>query len=211
MEAAAQGDARMQRALDSFDELTSDGGTEARRERLRECAEELFAEVADRMPPDQAEAMRAEQVDRIHQVLLKAELNQHRFASGAGPKGGHCTAVYRYTAHMNHSCAPSVFLEPNGMVLRRPGAPEQEDGMAIALALRDISEGQSLCINYGPRELVDWPLEQRRTYLEQKNGFICRCERCMAEETEGFVPWSTLCVVAQASTDEAEEAAADKA
>ena len=54
--------------------------------------------------------------------------------------------------------------------------------MVIARAARDLAVGEELSINYGTRDLVEWPLEARRAYLLEKNGFLCQCLRCRTEE-----------------------------
>lgn len=49
-----------------------------------------------------------------------------------------------------------------------------------------VKAGEECSYNYGPKELLDWDLVKRRKYLSEKNGFVCRCERCRAEaEKEG--------------------------
>ena len=56
------------------------------------------------------------------------------------------------------------------------------DGRAIARANRDIAPGDALTINYGSKDLPQWPLQQRRRYLLEHNGFWCACAKCLAEE-----------------------------
>ena len=45
-----------------------------------------------------------------------------------------------------------------------------------------VPAGDECTYNYGPKELVGWDLTERRKYLSDKNGFVCRCERCRGEE-----------------------------
>ena len=63
-----------------------------------------------------------------------------------------------------------------------PGTCVEGDGRAIARANRDIAPGAALTINYGSKDLPQWPLQQRRRYLLEHNGFWCACAKCLAEE-----------------------------
>lgn len=44
-----------------------------------------------------------------------------------------------------------------------------------------VEAGKECSYNYGPKELLEWDLATRRKYLSEKNGFVCRCERCREE------------------------------
>ena len=64
-----------------------------------------------------------------------------------------------------------------------PGTFAEGDGVLVARAMRALSPGERLTINYGPAELVTvWPLQQRREYLQKHCGFVCGCEKCVREE-----------------------------
>ena len=45
--------------------------------------------------------------------------------------------------------------------------------------------GTECCINYGPRELIDWPVEKRQQYTLRELGFVCSCTRCVRETQTG--------------------------
>ena len=52
-----------------------------------------------------------------------------------------------------------------GWAPHAPGTCVEGDGRAIARANRDIAPGDALTINYGTKELPQWPLQQRRRFL----------------------------------------------
>ena len=113
--------------------------------------------------------------------IVRFQTNQFEFDNGAGPNGGPSAALYHFTSNMNHSCSPTVYLKPTKGFLQMVGAPLEEDGMIVARALVDLVAGDECSINYGPLELVEWPVEQRRAYTTDKLGFICMCMRCVEE------------------------------
>ena len=66
-----------------------------------------------------------------------------------------------------------------------PGSIVSDDGILTAKALRPIQPGERLTLCYGPKDLPSWPLQRRREYLLEKNGFVCCCALCVAEERGG--------------------------
>ncbi|GIQ82970.1 hypothetical protein KIPB_004205 [Kipferlia bialata] len=71
------------------------------------------------------------------------------------------------TSRFNHSCCPNVTQR------------HQENGDMTSRAVRDISEGEELCISY----LKDYtgPSAQRQGWLKQGWKFDCGCETCSLE------------------------------
>eukprot|EP00814_Leptocylindrus_danicus_P006492 CAMPEP_0116031374 /NCGR_PEP_ID=MMETSP0321-20121206/17470_1 /TAXON_ID=163516 /ORGANISM="Leptocylindrus danicus var. danicus, Strain B650" /LENGTH=791 /DNA_ID=CAMNT_0003506475 /DNA_START=469 /DNA_END=2842 /DNA_ORIENTATION=- len=78
------------------------------------------------------------------------------------------TAVFSLACKMNHSCAPNV------LVRYRCGWGEHQPLVLQCIALRDIDEGEELCISY---IRSDGSLEERREAL-QNYGFRCECSKC---------------------------------
>jgi hypothetical protein len=65
----------------------------------------------------------------------------------------------------------------------KPGEPLGGGaGRVVATAAVAVAPGAALTINYGPVQLLTWPLPQRRAYLVAKHGFWCGCSRCAAED-----------------------------
>ena len=67
----------------------------------------------------------------------------------------------------NHDCAPSA------------AATVMDDGRLAVCALRDVREGEEVCLSYVD---VTQPRERRREVLGKHYGFECRCERCKLEQ-----------------------------
>ena len=82
---------------------------------------------------------------------------------------------------MNHCCHPSAFVDTKKAPWR-PGELCREDGLLVAKAYRDIAVGERVTLNYGPKELPEWPLAKRRAYMLERHGFICGCSQCEADE-----------------------------
>ncbi len=79
----------------------------------------------------------------------------------------------------NHSCAPNVAFDS-----ATPVAPPTDAGDAASFglfALRDVSEGEELCISY--TSCADGP-SQRREHLYEWYGFECACARCECSDVE---------------------------
>lgn len=180
MQMGAQSNPMMGVAAHAFDELTEGDDSDEGKAKVRAAAERIFDEAIAANPAAGADpAVREEQVGRVFSVLMRWQSNQFRFPNGTGPDGA-AAAIYRYTASMNHACAPTVVLEPQWSA-QQPGEAVVGDGRIIARALADLQPGDPLTINYGPRDLVGWPLDKRREYLRAKHGFVCGCPRCEAE------------------------------
>ncbi len=94
------------------------------------------------------------------------------------------TAMYYTTCKMNHSCQPNVVVKyasscSGGGKFTRWGS--NFPLVVSCCALRDIKEGEELCISY-INEAMD--LEDRAKALENY-GFVCNCKKCVMEKT-GF-------------------------
>jgi len=59
----------------------------------------------------------------------------------------------------------SVIIDPDCWSALRPGEAAPRDGVSRARAARPLAPGDVLCINYGPRELPEWPRGRRQAYL----------------------------------------------
>jgi hypothetical protein len=181
MAASAEGNPMMALAMRAFDELTEGHDSDEGKRRLWTAAEGIFDEAARSARGVSIDAsVRQQQVERVFSVLMRWQSNQFKFDNGAGPAGGASAAIYRYTAAMNHSCSPTVMLQPQWAPLR-PGTFEPTDGTVVAKALQDVAPGQPLTINYGPKDLPTWPVERRRDYMRAKHGFVCGCRKCESE------------------------------
>jgi len=78
--------------------------------------------------------------------------------------------VFVLGSRFNHSCSPNV----QHTWWETPG----ED---VRFALREIPQGQELCISYlGISDLLS-PRSERRAKLQQRFGFSCTCEACSLE------------------------------
>jgi len=109
-------------------------------------------------------------VDAIFQPDWGSEDLQRTLSSlvlgkaGAGSSG---SAVYLLTSFLNHSCDPNVEVRF-----------EENNSTATVAVLRDVEEGEQLCISYVDFEA---PGQQRRDQLEWGYGFKCKCSKCMSE------------------------------
>lgn len=160
-------------ALAAFDALSCGGHGEASWH-VREAADFVAHTGGYREALGDTEFL--EVVERIRQVLLKVKANQFEFNDGARE----ASAIYRQAALMNHSCSPTVLLEPQWSDLS-PGLQNERDGVLSVRAARGLEAGEELCHNYGPDELLSWPLARRQDYILTELGFCCRCSRCQAE------------------------------
>jgi hypothetical protein len=86
------------------------------------------------------------------------------------------TAMFSLTCKMNHSCRPNAMVRyVNGWGSTRPLVLQ-------CVALRDIDEGEELCISYiDGEEHLD--VAERRQVLENY-GFHCSCDRCVEEKKQ---------------------------
>ncbi len=74
-------------------------------------------------------------------------------------------AVFRYYCRLNHACSPNVHGAWN--------AGRQRQTM---YALRDIKQGEELCVSYLGRS--DQTRHERSTELYESFGFVCACATC---------------------------------
>ena len=81
------------------------------------------------------------------------------------------TAMYATACKMNHSCHPNVVV-----LYKQPSIGKMPLCIHV-VALRDIEEGEELCISY-----IDSsePVESRREELGNY-GFECQCEKCVRD------------------------------
>merc|ERR1719272_1562907 len=130
----------------------------------------MFQEAMRRMgraPEEVDDGQQEAEINRGFGVLQRFQINQFEFDNGAGPNGGPSAAIYHFTSNVNHSCSPTVYLKPTKGFLPTVGAPLEEDGMIVARALVDLVAGDECTINYGPLELIEWNVEQRRAYTTE--------------------------------------------
>ncbi|CAK9091893.1 Potential protein lysine methyltransferase SET5 (SET domain-containing protein 5) [Durusdinium trenchii] len=126
----------------------------------------------------------AEQLQTLKDVLLRWEAN--RFVQQRPPNDADDElrelrfAVFAQVSRLNHSCAPSADV---GYVFQpfQSGSAVPDDGKSVVRAMRDLDAGEALEINYGPPQLLEWPLARRREFLQAQNGFLCQCRRCRDE------------------------------
>ncbi|PLB46512.1 putative set and mynd domain-containing protein [Aspergillus steynii IBT 23096] len=79
-------------------------------------------------------------------------------------------AVYPRAAIANHSCSPNIIHKPDN------------NGRMVFVSSRDIQAGEECCISYFDlTEFVE--LSARREHLQKSFRFLCKCERCLGEET----------------------------
>jgi len=97
-----------------------------------------------------------------------------------GGLGVHCTeklgffdgtGLYSLACMMNHSCLPNVkVLYPDD---------GRSPGVARVVALCGIQKGEELFHSYLDENL---PFARRQATLQSSYGFVCECDRCVAEE-----------------------------
>ena len=180
--AARAGDAGARAAAAAFGELSpGPARDDARRRALRAAAgavvDEALAAAVDADAAAADAAARDEAFEGVLAVLVRWQSNQFSYKYGTGDTA----ALFNLASRLNHACAPSVVLEPRWQSAQAPGACARGDGLVVARAARALRPGEPLCINYGPAELVDWPVEKRRAYLLEKHRFVCGCARCVEE------------------------------
>lgn len=97
-------------------------------------------------------------------ALARWQTNQHDLGCGSR------RALYWLAPKVAHSCRPNVGWEdpdPAGLVELR--------------ALRPISPGEVLGVNYMEEGFLRMPVAQRQALLLAERKFLCVCERCRAE------------------------------
>jgi len=91
--------------------------------------------------------------------------------------------MYSTTCKMNHSCCPNIVAK-YVFSCSSGGAWGENFPMTIqCVALRDIKEGEELCISYISN---DQPFEQRQEALANY-GFECNCSLCLQKKSRDNV------------------------
>lgn len=175
-EGAGAQDPALATALAAFDDLTAGSAQPPWLEEAREAAENVAHASGYHEAFEDKDALR-EVLLRMLKVFLTVKANQFEFQDGSPFEA---SALYRAASLMNHSCSPTVVLEPQWS-RHVPGTVSGRDGIVVVRAVCDLSSGQELCHNYGPDELMAWPLTERREYIRKELGFLCQCQRCVAE------------------------------
>ena len=134
---------------------------------------------ADSIPngDDEEEAENEEPytLSEVTEYLASLEINEDDTPDGDNldqifvPLDG--TAMFATTCKMNHSC------EPNVLVRYRAGWGEYRPLVLQCIALKDIKEGEELCISYIN---TDGALDERKEELKNY-GFECFCQKCQKE------------------------------
>lgn len=89
-------------------------------------------------------------------------------ASDGGREG-----IFLRAARLNHSCRPNVW--------RTWDVSSQE---MTFRALRDIAQGEELCMNYADVDILG-TRKERAVEIEEAFGFICACDVCALEGKKG--------------------------
>lgn len=76
--------------------------------------------------------------------------------------------IYRIGCLFNHSCNPNLQIQ----------YPAENDETLVALCVREIKEGDELCISYINENL---PFTERQQQLFEHYLFVCQCEKCEKE------------------------------
>lgn len=95
-------------------------------------------------------------------------------------------------AHFNHCCAPTAVVSFLGRTWRLHTLKAVSKGEEIAVSYTDIFEAR----------------DTRRTALQEKKGFVCRCHRCVTPPIEDFELDGWICVACAAADARAGRAAA---
>lgn len=179
LELDSEGDKRAKNALEVFNSLSSHcrwpRGYGTVREAAVSVAESCGYREALGNTPELDEA-----ADKISNVLLRVKANQFDFADGSLNSS---SALYAKSSLMNHSCEPTARARSHWGLLNT-GCSSDCDGRMVVRATRMLEPGEEICLNYGPDELLDWPVERRNQYLSDELGFTCLCLRCKRESGE---------------------------
>ncbi|CAE6953538.1 unnamed protein product [Symbiodinium natans] len=183
--------------VEAFESLSAGDGFSAQ---ARARVQAQAAEVWQAMTYGRAQEPEASELQNLTGALLRWEAN--RFLQQVSPNAEpNIYAVYSLVSRLNHSCAPTVRLRQVFRPLQ-PGFQVPDDGTCLVQADRDLEPGDALVVNYGLPELLEWPVEQRREYLLQRNGFCCQCPRCLSEAGEDvsqrgkeYLPMSARCAL----------------
>ena len=92
--------------------------------------------------------------------------------AGKADHGGR-EGIFLRAARLNHSCRPNLW--------RTWDVSSQE---MTFRALRDIAQGEELCMNYADVDILG-TREERATEIEAAFGFVCACDVCELKGKEG--------------------------
>ena len=104
----------------------------------------------------------------LQSAIMAFRLNGHSFG------GGRSAALFPLMCKAQHSCAPNALYQPMG-----------DEGRYVAL--RCISKGEEVCMNYLGAEAI-MGHRMRRSLLAMQKLFLCRCERCCSADWSSQVP-----------------------
>jgi len=108
-----------------------------------------------------------EEILRISAVLARWQANSHGYSVPSQDR----SALFRYTAKMQHSCDPNCSLHVH-----------PETGRCVVTANRPIRAGDQLTNSYMGESsgFHEMNVEARRKKLATR-GFVCICDRCVRE------------------------------
>jgi len=150
---------------------------EARKDHVSlESAEEISA-VAKILANSVAASAYAPTSSEAQQLLFAIQCNAHQVLDDESRAIG--LGLFPLTSMMNHSCSPncSHYFE-----IRQCQPPR-----LIMVALQDIMAGEELTYSYVP---LYQSTAKRREQLQKAYGFVCQCERCLAQPCADVVPIS---------------------
>lgn len=125
------------------------------------CFQELLTQAGASWVPS---------VEELQADLGRLDCNAFSMPDEKGMLIGH--GIYPSAAvGLNHDCSPNCCVDGEG-----PGT------VMRVFSLRDIEEGEELCISYVD---VNEPGPIRRRDLQQQYHFECRCKRCLQEQLVG--------------------------
>ena len=125
----------------------------------------------------------------ITDTLMRFHCNQFGISNGATERDPAfaASAVYACTSRINHSCSPNVSMVTKETFCKQHRiacSVDRDGGVKMAVATRDIKQGERLTFSY--QNEVTSPsmgVRERRALLLERLSFMCGCERCVAEAT----------------------------
>ena len=150
-------------ALDAFDAL---GIADKFKQSVTDAANGIIEDLL-RLRGNAAEPIsdeeKAMQLQSVSDCLMRFQSNQFKFENGAeqGCPRFSASAVFSFTSRLNHCCDPSAYVDTRKAAFDS-GKTHAEDGHIIVRAYKPLRRGDRLTLNYGPRALIEWPLERRR-------------------------------------------------
>lgn len=124
-------------------------------------------------------------------ALMRFHCNQFIFPNNggdtcdAGDERFGANALYSFISRVNHSCDPAIAFVKRDLYCRAHKVPynfEEHGGVIMAYAKREIQPGERLTFSYTTDYGPDASYIERRAFLRERFGFVCGCERCVAEE-----------------------------